>query len=941
MRNEKKDGEYFYRSLCDNVDSMNLLESMLQLSCDMNSLSAAVMKSMSNIFQIYFIAFHNYNASRSYVKLENVDHDFNFAFDLHCQFVNEFWCTTKLFLPKDPPFCNRSPRFEKLFHTIQFEQQEDKQSVWILLVSLFLVIPKDEIHQFSKNNELCDLENIDNIRAANFFLIDWVLDLPFYDDILEKNRLMLPCIFGQLLLSDSLVLSKSSSYKGSKQERAVDDRAVFQFVDEKLSIHCGVSEASMSFTIISRPSSSVGACHSLTNPNSFAIEKQYHNQIIAIQLISSLCQLVSQYDKGTLMIEKGILHIFRFWVASSINDFDIGVDIHHSLRRRVSTYALNELIGLKKCRILCSDTISNFDESFIPGLFCEILSRSSMGASDSDTDNICFMLLHDFVKYVVLSHHPAEWDELDAQDKEDAIRSSLRAFDSILPSVIAGLVLEQDYDSLCKCTGFRLHLLSKLRLFERKGKLLDSDSSSILGENAWQRRKSFPDRKVFTEYLQRQTGKLCVHNDPTMPILCEILKRLLLVQEKSPFLFFQKMVVQSLTSLSSLLRETEFSVLESLVWHLGRFELVHSSKNYSSQSWKSLYSNYNAFEAMKKGTRLLYLPIENLITDDRNRNPILSMELSELSGSVTSATSEDLVYQWVQRHFMGLLVNITTKWKRGKLEKKIAAMGALRVLVRFLDETDAPHYITHVLGIIDGSMHIGIDGNCKYEDILLLQNLSIQTLSHFVRLLTATTKKEIVGNNLCNIVVSIYPLFLDNIENNTFSGANSYESLATIQRSAVELMEFLVDGPLGPTLAPYFNQVPFLPKDSQFQHVLDTLKHYNVNFDTLILLGSQGLLEGKLNDRWSQGGISNSSTDGGFTTCNEQIHLQTALSNRLNSLIGLLGHENDNVRRACLSHTIDIVKQYRSSFLSLFEMEDVSTRFLTVCAKGRFNRQGK
>jgi hypothetical protein len=311
---------------------------------------------------------------------------------------------------------------------------------------------------------------------------------------------------------------------------------------------------------------------------------------------------------------------------------------------------------------------------------------------------------------------------------------------------------------------------------------------------------------------------------------------------------------------------------------------------------------------------------------DNCENSQSQVAVSDFAGKTNpcaTANPEDLVEQWIQKHFMGLLVSITTKWKRGRLETKVSAMGALRVLVRFLDKEDASQYITHVLGIVDGSMHISLVGkNDRSFGVLHLHDLAIKTLSHFVRTLLLLQNKEIVGKNLCNIIVSIYPLFREQLDTISSSNPEKIAMLESIRQNAVEIIEYLVDGTIGQDLIPFFHQVPFLPNDPKFHHVRDALKRNGLNFDSILLVGTQTQCDGTPFDR--------SNTDDDRSISSEEAKLQAALSCRLNALSILLGHENENVRKICITHIIDIVLSHHSLFLKLVEVEDASNKFLTV-----------
>jgi predicted Holliday junction resolvase-like endonuclease len=834
------------------------------------------------------------------------------------------------------------------------------EALWTLSLTFFVTLSQNELNNFIDSwisitgakdsvNSQNDNVHMSTISSINMHIIEWVLIHPFSHSMCEEKMNKIATILGKFVFAGTNILSLIAHFHDKESKSLLNSRQLlssdrgmldllFSYVDEIISTYCGISDGSMSFTVTT--TQCLGTFDSIHSTNRTAAIKHCSSQVCVIHMLFSLCQNVPiGFSQRSLLVEKGVLRIFRFWIISATSMvYDKNLASNLFYYHDVENKALQFLTLLRKHEIIGPDSIPNFDNGFVPGLFCEILSRVHATISQLDMNTTCFRLLADFLRNFVVLKPLHVLQNVSFEGYDCSVFEILKSFDSILPLVIAGLILEQDYDSLCKSTKFRLLLLSKLKLIDRKTKSPKSGTLNLLGSSTFKKRVALCNMKINSEDLSRQTSKLCVLEDPQQPILSEILKQLLLVQEKSPFIFFQKTVVQSKVSLSTLLRKTEFAVLEGMIWILGQFEMNKFKDYYHEKSWNSIYCNQAAFQALKKGSLLLNRPTDSSENYEHSQSQNILSDSTGKKNAGGHAHPEDLVEQWIHKHFMGLLVSITTKWKRGRLETKVLAMGALRVLVRFLNKEDAPQFITHVFGIVDGSMHIDLlDKDDRSIGVLHLYDLAIKTLSHFVRTLLLLQKKAIVGENLCNIIVSIYPLFREQLETESFSNVETKGMLENIRQNAVEIVEYLVDDTIGQDLMPFFQQVPFLPNDSKFHHVRDVLKRNGLNFDSILLVGTQTQCDGSSLDR--------NNVEEERSHSSEEIKLQSALSCRLSALSMLLGHENENVRKICISHIIEIVLSHRSIFLKLLEIEDAANKFLTVQTDnqpslvGTFHRQ--
>lgn len=945
--------EQVHRAVIRIIDSFFHLENefvLLRELCesDSNVLSSAIY-SMARVMQIYFVANYRLCVDPKRVAIDSIDTGLLSIFSTLWGYISDFSSTQRRCIPKRPPYSGPCFDFMQSILNLTFTKSfnvdgHEKEALWTVYLTFFMTLSLEEFCTFNSkflnvgnSKETVDQHN-ENLRVCaigskTMDFLEWILTYPFSSNLSEEKMKWFANVLGNFILTDdyklllahfqlkesaSLVISGKPSYL---DQRVLD--AIFSFVDEMLKTHCGISDVSMSCTATA--TQCLGTFDSIGSRDRSDISNQCNSQVFIIQLLISLCQNIpTDFSQRSVLIERGVIRIFRLWIISAMTTSSEKFIASKLLcYHDVQKFAIEQLISLRKREVVGPDTVRNFDNGFLPGLFCEILSRALVTISKFDMNTSCFTLLSDFLRYFIGLRAHCAIENVSFQEYDCSVLETLNAFDSILPATVAGLILEQDYECLCKCTKFRILLLSKMKLLNRRIKNPRSGTLNLLGGNTFKKRLTSCNTLISSEDLSRQTSKLCVLEDANQPILSEILKKLLLVQEKSPFIFFQKTVVQSKVSLSTLLRKTEFSVLEGLICILGKYEMSNDQENFHDRSWNSVYCNQTAFLALKKASLLLNRPIDST---ENSHNSQSQVALSNSVGTVNSGTHtnpENLVELWIQKHFMGLLVSITTKWKRGRLETKISAMGALRVLLRFLNEADAPQYITHVFGVVDGSMHIELsDKEDRYTEVLHLLDLAIRSLSHFVRTLLLLEKKEILGANLCNIIVSLYPLFQEHLETSFLSNFETNQMFELTRRNAVDIVECLLDDALSQDWISFFHQIPFLPKDSKFHHVRDVLKRNGLNFESLLLVGTQTQGDGS--------SLNRIDLDDERSCSSEEMKLQSALSCRLNALSRLLGHENENVRKVCLTHIIEIVLSHRSLFLKLVEIEDTSNRFLTV-----------
>jgi hypothetical protein len=745
--------------------------------------------------------------------------------------------------------------------------------------------------------------------------LQWLLRVPFSEED-DELRTYAAKWLGTLLPLSGFKILKSlyiSDINAAKLQHSFIPIKFFNDIDNMLHEFCGMTQSELSCTM----KSTLTAVTFTSIANIREIAKSCSRQISVIRFISGLCQHLKEDEQmRSTILEKGMMRLMRFWISASILSREERED---GPNFEVAQAAFGEMLRLKKHGIFSNKSIPNFDRAIVPGFISEIISRTLFAQSANTKDRSSesgHSLLCQFVQSFLVN----DPSDQATSSESDRLYKVLLCFDSAIPATIAGLVLEKDYEAVCECTKFRLYLLSELKILDRKSK--DDaymEDEKVLGVNAPKRKQSFSK--------ERQTSRLCVMSGNDLNILGPILKSLLLEQDKSHLVFFAKKVVGSNISIGQLLQKSEFTVLDELICELGECEEEPGDDDFVREVWKTFYKNRCAYQAMKRAVLFL-----RSAKDAKQQSSEESLSFTPDATDIRSLNSVDadqLVQEWVRKYYMRLLVNVTTKWKRGSIDTKISAMRCLRVLLRFIPITDSPQYATQVFGIVDGCMYLGANLSKRDDRLSRLQFLAVRCLSDFVRVIISHNL-HIVGDNLCNIIVSLSPLFntlnsasteVDNVNNVTSRTLND----------AIEILETLVDGKVGKKLASYFESVPFLPKDARLQNVRDTLRRHGINFDNLLLLSTQlSCSEPLPRSREVISSSSSTSAEEEKALISHRNKLHFALRKRLNSLEKLLNNENENVRRLSLIHIIDVVRGHRDLFQSVVKVEHSSLRFLTV-----------
>lgn len=766
---------------------------------------------------------------------------------------------------------------------------------------------------------ICELVHASKLRHFASTL-KWLLHSPFVDSD-ESFRFYCCDEIGPLLLSNDFKVLRilySNDDGGGDSDGCDLVQKLFSDVDELFATHCGVMQSSHSLTLRSTHSSCTN--NSTWNGDAEETSANCSRQVSSALAISSICKNADDDTAaGKLIIEKCVMRLVRLWTVLS-DTADLSPNTCHA---QVALVAFKELINLNHMGIFGPKMIEHNQDSFLTSLFAEILSRgiieqnvhgNNVTSGSKDFKMLVTMIQAFFIK----KNKP-----IDSQYDEDNVVAIVSFVDKVLPSVITGLILMKDYETLCSCTGFRLHLLSELQRLKRNA--LVQSKEKVVGVSC-RKKASQTIRAIHFKDLKQNTSLLC-RSDDGVKVLTKLLPALLMTPDKSPLLFYLRTVLQCQVTLGELIKINERKIIVEIVWALGGEENeVDDDFIVAPKTWLDVKSSSPTVQGLKKGAIIMkQVNDEKLNLHVQENETLQSLEvLASLnlndSGTESSTEAED----WIHRNFMMLFVKcVTFKWKIGGHKTKIQAVKCLRVLIRFLRASDCTQYITQILTMIDSVMNFSCsDASCSKS---LLQLLAMRALTHFVHVLLMH-RLDAVGENLCKIIVSVFPLFDSSSEiGDNDSSCDPYIDVAISQ--AVGMMEALSDGENGRKLASYFNDIPFLPKHPRLQHVRETLKRIGVNVDHPLFFSTalSNLNISKV--RVDTTSATPSSTDDNVSSGDGMI---VALRRRLHCFKRLFNHENDNVRKLVLEHLTTLIRGNRELFHNLVKTEDASLQFLTV-----------
>ena len=750
-------------------------------------------------------------------------------------------------------------------------------------------------------------------------LLLWMFQLPIVDPDDDIRRLTSERI-GDTLFQDECkilnILFSPDNLKNTKDESSknllVSVEKLYDNIDHLLYKFCGMSQSQLSCT--------VGLTHTglsilTSETGSSVVMRNISRQISAIKVLYSLCHNAKRVSISALsdsIFEKGLIRIVRFWILGDprmMSSVCVSSDTDVSI---VAFQMIQRLHQSGHFGVYMSDYL---ERSLLPGLFCEILCHIPFDSimKDSQSEKKYYLLIELVEQFLTPKILAPNRRYLRLKDENNFPCRTLAYVEEVLPLVITTIVIEQDYETLCQCTGFYHFLVERTKT--KHEDFRHNGLSSVQKEETRSRKI-----KTITD-LKRETSKLCSTDDDKLKVIRTLLPRLLMEPNKGPLLFYLRKVNDSCASLRDILLDKEAMIVRELIWEVGRMAYTDECKGGAHDNEGSKPIQDNASRALQKTA--LVLMGKKTRSQSEKVGGFQSLEgLESLDLEFSQRAAEHSVAELVQKHFMMLLVNnVTMRWKKGDIGDKIQALKCLRVLLRFLKSYDSSQYLTQVLNMVDTA--INFDNQTHNTSILSkVHFFAVKSLGEFVHILLSSDWK-VVAENLSKIIVSLFPLLEPNSRNFGLVSLHHHQAV----EEAAKILETLLEGRNGERFAPYFKNIPFLPKHPLLNDVRKILKKYDINFDSLLLLNDE-----KSNDDISgtPGVDQTPSICSHETSTTDSMKVSLAFRRRLQSLKNLFHHESENVRREVYLQLITLVRGNRELFQSMIESGDASKRFLTV-----------
>jgi hypothetical protein len=293
------------------------------------------------------------------------------------------------------------------------------------------------------------------------------------------------------------------------------------------------------------------------------------------------------------------------------------------------------------------------------------------------------------------------------------------------------------------------------------------------------------------------------------------------------------------------------------------------------------------------------------------------------------------VSDWITSHFMYLLVNVVQyKWGSKSVVQRIRSLRSLHTILKFLRSSDASQFMPQIMATVNSALAFEADDpdDSHSWNSASLRLVAVQCLDTFVRLV-AEQHWESLGQNLTSIVVSLVPIISDEKD---VSHICECKAKYECHRCAVSLLEWVSQGELGKSLAPYFAEIPFLPQSASLESMRTNLRSFGVDFDNLQVI-TQGADQEVANRSVSSDAGSITADSNSASTAAAR---QSALRRRLETVCSLLVNESASVRRVVLRHLSDLLRANRDLFQALLENEKNMSmkRYLTVIKSGSFGK---
>ena len=536
---------------------------------------------------------------------------------------------------------------------------------------------------------------------------------------------------------------------------------------------------------------------------------------IPVLLFRSLCESSpTNSAAGCFVFQRSLLGLVRIWVATSVgscNNTSSNADPTES--STMACAALDALCAIFDCHghalAQANIIMSNlFSEFFLPSVECE-----SLGA-------MRYQLLATFIHACLLSSGRDQ--NLPIQNASNVSRI-MQFLDNVYPSVIVKMIEDEDHAGIQMCTAFRMYLLAEHRnATKEEAKARKKNMHElIVGTRSDKHRASLsrslvPGLSISTKKLIENAKLLC----SKVEVLKEVLPRLLLQSSRSSLHFFITKVCQSEVNISDFLREKVGQhVLKTLVWELGGDDPDEDDE-------EEMYHGPFTGKGPKRKDVLLALTKGFLLKDDEHSSEIkqLLMSPSEEAGDLTLCTST--AGKWISPNFMYLLVNVVVyKWNIRSEQEKFQATKCLRFILQYLPPADSPQYMPQITAAINNVMSLPIVANeGRMKQLSRLRLVAVMGLFDFIKIVASHDSSQ-VGENLTLIVVTLFPLFDDNV-------STSNEAVMS-RKKVAEMLEWLANRE---DILPYFREVPFLPYAEDLRDIRNILLQKGINIDDVRLL---------------------------------------------------------------------------------------------------------
>uniref|UniRef100_A0A6U2XGY7 non-specific serine/threonine protein kinase n=1 Tax=Entomoneis paludosa TaxID=265537 RepID=A0A6U2XGY7_9STRA len=291
---------------------------------------------------------------------------------------------------------------------------------------------------------------------------------------------------------------------------------------------------------------------------------------------------------------------------------------------------------------------------------------------------------------------------------------------------------------------------------------------------------------------------------------------------------------------------------------------------------------------------------------------------------------------WVSSHFMYILVNVVQfRWQQKKSYEKVEDLRSLHLMLDFLRAAESAQYLPQIMATVSAAAAQRLDADTCVERRTLaeLRYLAVGCMLKFIRLVAAVSL-ETLGESLASLVVSLIPILRDDTEVEDRGRCVRKAEVAIdpvltriggeTRSIAVSIMRFLVEGDAGRMLADYFRNVAFLFQMPVLRHVRGSLESYGVDFDCL--QDSESMEADSVSkSTQSEGSI------GGDSRTRLALSKQMVLRQRIDTISGLLAHEDQSVRQEVLKHLAKLLRENRKTFHTLIENESSTSAgsFLT------------